>query len=260
MARPRLPTGPPDFVGVGTQRSGTTWWFRVLVNHPGVRAPRRRRKELHFFDRFCLREMLDADIARYHRLFPRSQGELAGEWTPRYMRDVWTPRLLQRAAPDARLLVLLRDPIERYRSGVPHRLTRTPQRRREALATDGVERSRYAVQLRRLRAFFDEEQILVLQYEKCRLDPVGEYRRTLRFLGVETDYVPEELDRPRGTTMESKKEPLWPDLTEALRAALEPDVERLRDLVPGLRLELWPNFAHLAADVDVGAASRSSVS
>jgi hypothetical protein len=247
MATRTRTTGPPDFVGVGAQRCGTTWWFRILIDHPAIRRARRRRKELHFFDRFSAREMQGADIERYHRLFPRSAGQIAGEWTPRYMRDVWTPRLLHRAAPDAKLLVLLRDPVERLRSGVLHQLTKTPGGRPELLAADAVERGRYASQLRRLREFYDEDSILVLQFEKCRLDPIGQYQRTLRFLDVADDHVPHEIERPRGTTTEPNKEPLWPDLKQALRTALQPEVERLRELVPDLDIDLWPNFAHLAA-------------
>jgi hypothetical protein len=246
MAAGHRLTGPPDFIGVAAQRSGTTWWFRTLVTHPPIRPPRGRRKELHFFDRFSARELQDADIADYHELFPRPRGCVAGEWTPGYMRDPWTPRLLQRAAPDAKLLVLLRDPIERFRSGVPHRLARIPGGRREVITTDAVERSRYGSQLRRLLAFHDRENVLVLQYEKCRLDPVGEYRRTLRFIGVSADHEPHTIERPRGTSTASSKGPLWPDLEAALLATLEPEVELLQTMVPELELHLWPNFAHLA--------------
>jgi hypothetical protein len=239
-------TGPPDYVGVGTQRSGTTWWFRTLVGHPELRPARGTKKELHFFDRFCAREMTDADVAAYHRLFPRVAGERAGEWTPRYMRDFWTPRLLRRAAPDARLLVMLRDPIERYRSGVPHRLSRTPDGQRDALVHDAIERGCYAAQLERLLRHFPAEQILVQQYEACRRDPVGEYRRTLRFLGVEEDHEPRDVARPRGTTEASSKAPLWPEMEARLQEVFGPDVARLRSLVPHLDLSLWPNFSHLA--------------
>jgi Sulfotransferase family len=239
-------TGPPDFVGVGAQRAGTTWWFRTLVGHPQLRPARGRKKELHFFDRFCAREMGEEDVAAYHRLFPRRPGELAGEWTPRYMRDFWTPRLLRRAAPGAKLLVMLRDPIERYRSGVPHRLSRTPERERETLAVDAIDRSRYGQQLERLLRHYGPDEILVLQYEKCRADPAGEYRRTLRFLGVDSDHEPRDVERPRGTTAAAAKEPLWPDMLDCLHRALDPDVERLAELVD-LDLSLWPNFAHLAA-------------
>jgi hypothetical protein len=240
-------TGPPDFVGVGAQRAGTTWWFRTLVGHPQLRPARGRKKELHFFDRFCVHEMTSADIAAYHRLFPREPGELAGEWTPRYMRDFWTPRLLRRAAPDAKLLVMLRDPIERYRSGIPHRISRSPEGGRHTLAVDAIDRSRYAEQLERLYRHYERDEVLVLQYEACRADPAGEYRRTLRFLGIDEDHEPREVERPRGTTAAAAKEPLWPEMLQLLHEAFDSDVERLLQLVPALDLSLWPNFANVGA-------------
>jgi hypothetical protein len=191
--------------------------------------------------------MTDADVDEYHGLFRGRPDQKAGEWTPRYMADPWTPRLLQRAAPDAKLLVLLRDPIERYRSGVMHQATRRPGRAAESNTTDSIERGRYATQLERLNAFFPPEQILVLQYEQCRADPVSNWRRTLRFLGVDEDHPPPDFDRARGSTMAPKKVELWDDFKDGLRVTFEPEVERLRALVPDLDVSLWPNFSHLAA-------------
>ena len=240
-------TGPPDFIGVGAQRAGTTWWFKTLATHRLIRQPRGRRKEQHFFWRFATRELTDADIAEYHEQFPRAAGQVVGEWTPRYMRDFWTPPLLQRAAPDARLLVMLRDPIERYRSGVAHQLGRTPRRRPEDIAGDGIERGRYGRQVQRLLETFPAERILVLQYEQCRADPHGQYDRTLRFLEVEEPRKRPDFERPRGTTMAAEKPALWPDLQRAMQAALEPDVALLARLVETLDLSLWPNFSHLKA-------------
>jgi hypothetical protein len=239
-------TGPPDFIGVGAQRCGTTWWFRVLVGHPQIRPPKGRRKELHFFDPFAARAMTDADIAGYHERFPREDGEVAGEWTPRYMRDFWTPPLMRRAAPRAKLLVMLRDPIERYRSGVLHRLSRTPDRRSEALAGDGIERGRYGTQLRRLRSEYAAEEILVLQYERCRAEPLEQYHRTADFLGLERHAEPRDFSQARGTTTAPQKRELWPDFARSMQLALEPDVRELKALAPELDLSLWPNFSHLA--------------
>ena len=145
-------TGPPDFVGVGTQRSGTTWWFETLLDHPQIRGPRTGRKEQHFFDQFATRELTDERIARYHKQFPRGPGQIAGEWTPRYMHDFWVPPLIRRAAPAAKLLIMFRDPIERYRSGVPHRASRSADPRMEAVCADAAERGRYATQLKRVLA------------------------------------------------------------------------------------------------------------
>jgi hypothetical protein len=241
-------TGPPDFVGVGTQRSGTTWWFETLLGHPQIRAPKGKRKEQHFFDRFCAQELTDADVAAYHERFPRRPGEIAGEWTPRYMHDFWTPRLIARAAPEAKLLIMFRDPIERFRSGVPHRLSRTPDGRIATVTADAIERGKYATQLERVLASHDAERILILQYEKCVADPPAQYRRTLAFLGVDPDHVHEGFQQRRGTTQAAKKQPLWDDLMDGLRATLEPEVARLAELAPEVDIALWPNFAHLAAD------------
>jgi hypothetical protein len=239
-------TGPPNFIGVGTQRSGTTWWFRTLLGHPQIRAPLPGRKELHFFDRYCAEEMGDADVARYHELFPRASGQLVGEWTPRYMHDFWTPPLLRRAAPEARLLVLLRDPIERFRSGVPHRRTRSEEILEAPITADAIERGRYASQLSRLHAGHPAAEVLVLQYERCVADPAGQYRRTLEFLGADAAHEPEQVERPRGTSQASHKTPLWPDLLAGLQAAFEPEVAELARMTPDIDVSLWPNFKHLA--------------
>jgi Sulfotransferase domain len=239
-------TGPPDFIGVGTQRSGTTWWFEMLLGHPRIRPPRGRRKELHFFDRFGGRELTDADVAAYHELFPRRPRQVAGEWTPRYMHDFWTPPLLARAAPEAKLLVMFRDPIERFRSGVPHRISRTPNARIEAATADAIERGRYATQLRRVLACHDESKLLILQYEKCVADPAGQLRRTLRFLGVDDSYRHEGFQEQRGTTQAARKQPLPAGLVEGLQATLEPEVARLATMTPEIDVSLWRNFAHLA--------------
>ena len=242
-------TGPPDFIGVGTQRSGTTWWQRLLKRHPAIRTPLNRKKEQHFFDQFGRREMESADIARYHEQFPRGPGELSGEWTPRYMRDVWGPRVVARAAPDARLLVMFRDPVERFRSGVLHTAARSPDRSAAWVAADAVERGRYALELRRVYDYFDRDQVLVLQYERCAAEPLEQYRRTLEFIGA-PEHRPKEPKRTRGTATRSRREPIWDDLRYAIVRELEEDVEELRELVPDLDVTLWRNFAHLAGGSD----------
>lgn len=241
MRRP----SPPDFVGVGTQRSGTTWWFALLLDHPQIRGPRGARKEVHFFDDYGSQPMPDTAIAEYHEHFPRRKGTLTGEWTPRYMAYPWTPELLRRAAPDAKLLVLLRDPIERFRSGIMHRALRGPQKG-YTTATDAIERGRYATQLHHLYDAFDREQMLVLQYERCRDDSIGQYQRTCRFLGAADDHVPEALTTTRGRAIGEDKPPVQDHLMDGIHATLDHEVLALRDLVPDFDLSLWKHFAHLA--------------
>src|SRR5688572_21937591 len=253
-------TGPPDFIGVGTQRSGTTWWQRLLKRHPAIKTPRNRKKEQHFFDKFGKRPMKPDDIARYHELFPRGPGELSGEWTPRYMRDIWGPRVVAQAAPEAKVLIMFRDPVERFRSGVLHQGMRTPYRDAQWLATDAIERGRYALQLRRVYDYFDEDQVLVLQYEQCRVDPFQQYRRTLDFIGA-PQHEPKEPTRTRGTAQKSRKEPIWDDVRYSIVRELEGEVAALAELAPSLDVGLWPNFEHLVTDSSRPApASRPRVS
>ena len=267
------PPGPPDFIGVGALGSGTGWWHAMLLAHPEIRPPAARRRALHAFDRFCAAEMTDADVAAYHARFPRREGTITGEWTGRYMFDAWTPPLLKRAAPDAKLLVMLSDPIERYRATFTDRLAKREGDETIYMA-DVVDRRSFGGQVARLHRFFDPERVLVLQFERCRRDPVDQYRRTLEFLGVrDTAFVPRRLrrkaagrpesipveialrlglpaglrrrltERMSGRPLARETAPLWPDLEASLHTALDPQVEQLRELVPDLDLSLWPNFA-----------------
>jgi hypothetical protein len=142
---------------------------------------------------------------------------------------------------------MFRDPIERFRSGVPHRLSRTPDARTEAATADAIERGRYATQLRRLLACHAPSKLLILQYEKCVADPAGQYRRTLRFLGVDADHEHDGFEQQRGTTQAAKKQPLPAHLEEGLLATLEPEVVRLAAMTPEIDIGLWKNFSHLKA-------------
>src|SRR2546423_434097 len=81
---PRSSTGPPHFIGVGVQRSGTTRWFKLITAHPQV-VQALPDKELHYFDRFYAGGFTAADVAGYHSYFPRRGEQQTGEWTPLYM-------------------------------------------------------------------------------------------------------------------------------------------------------------------------------
>ena len=95
---PNEEAGAPDFVGIGVQKAGTTWWYTLILSHPDVSSRSNIHKERHFFDRFGSRSFATSDISDYHGWFPRSPGTRAGEWTPDYFSYAWVPPLLHRAA------------------------------------------------------------------------------------------------------------------------------------------------------------------
>jgi len=243
--------GPPDFVGVGAQRAGTTWWYRLLCDHSGIQ--RAAGKETHFFDRYFERGFGDEDVAAYHRLFPRPRGSLTGEWSPKYLHDFWTPGLLRRAAPDAKILVLLRDPLQRLQSGMRHELaivSRAVRRGRRQYfgamdANESLARSLYSRQLESLLEEFDRNQVLVLQFERCVQDPAVELRRTYDFVGAHpVDHVPDALNERVGGAHPRME--LTDVVAKAAREMILRDATRLKDLVPEIDLSLWPSCRELA--------------
>lgn len=239
-------TGPPHFVGVGVQRCGTTRWFNLIASHPEVIPP--TAKELHYFDRFHSGEWEPADIARYHEYFPRHGEQKVGEWTPLYASAPWVPRLLAAAAPDARLLMLVRDPVERFLSGLQLD-TRVAARRGAPLSRyaplEAFMRGCYHTQLLGLLRHFDRSRLLILQYERCAREPQAELRRTFTFLGLkDVELVPDLEAHPK---RQDEKPVLDRDTREAYVRAYEDDVIALAQSCSEIDLALWPNFAHLAA-------------
>ncbi|MDZ7673846.1 MAG: sulfotransferase [Acidimicrobiales bacterium] len=235
---------PPDFVGVGVMKAGTSWWYQLIVDHPEVGDVGGRPKEVHFFDRYGGVSFGDEDAARYHRYFPRPGGTIAGEWTPRYSFDFWTAPLLARAAPEVKCLLMLRDPVERFLSGLTQELGRG-QRLSLRMLNEHFLRGLYAPQLRRLQAVIPPERLLVLQYEQCVADPVAELARTYEFLGVDARHRPEHL----GDTVN----PTWfdrPDfddvaLADMARAYVD-EHGQLEELCPSIDLDRWSTTISLA--------------
>jgi sulfotransferase family protein len=243
-------TGPPDFVGVGTQRSGTSWWFRQIILHPrAVFAEGVHLKEVHYFDHLAGVDVLtEEQKALYGHYFPRpQQDDVAGEWTPRYCYDEVIPQIAQ-AVPSARILVLLRDPVERYVSGVafdrqfldlrPGKMGLTL----EIVMEQQQERSLYVDQVAKVLDAFPRDQVLILQYERCIASYEEELERTYEFLGLDSNFRPPMQDNVPAA-------PPAGDLRDAERADLAreyaADTRRLLELVPEIDVALWPSVRDL---------------
>ncbi len=200
-------------------------------------------KELHYFDRYWGEPFGEEDVAAYARLFRRPPGKVGGEWTPRYMFDPWTPPLLRQAAPDARLLVLLRDPVARFVSAMTHRTDRGW--RTDATAVDeAVSRGFYHAQLTHLLDHFPRQQVLVLQFERCRADADAMLRRTFSFLELPEVALPPARLQPANQSGTRPPE-LSRVLLHEVRAGYRADVERLATTFPEIDLDLWENFSDL---------------
>ena len=191
---------PVDFLIAGVQKAGTFSLYRLLERHPEIALS--KAKEVHFFDNEAI-DWSSPPYGQYHRNFPRwRQGQVRGEATPIY---IYWPEALERIRaynPDIKLILLLRDPIERTYSAWCH------QRRkgRETLSFSAairegraridnakgfgnrhfsyVERGFYAAQLRRALDLFASSNILALDSRKLSSDPGSLLAKAANFLGV----------------------------------------------------------------------------
>lgn len=202
----------PDFLGLGVQKGGTTMLQKLLEQHPGAYLP--SAKELHYFSlRFSEGE------AWYREQFSQAvTDQLCGEITPYYVFHPEAPARVHELLPDARLIVLLRDPVERSLSQYFHsrRLGLESLPLEQALAAergrllgsremlrapDGqhrshqensyLSRSRYEQQLPAWQALYPSNQLLVLRSEDLFEQPTVAWERVLRFLDLSLVPMPE---------------------------------------------------------------------
>jgi hypothetical protein len=232
--------GPPDFVGIGAQKAGTTWWYSLIAAHPGVTSRSDIHKERHFLSRFGAEKFTSADIDRYRGWFPRRDGTISGEWTPDYLSCPWVAPLLSRAAPRARLIVMLRDPVERFGSGLAHQLANGAKMTHETVSV-AVDRGFYFRHLSWWEKYFSSDDMLVLQYETCSSDPRAQLMRTYRFLGLDDTFVPPELAGRVNST--AKGAPVDDDVARRLAEVYSQDVAALTERFGDLDISLWKNFA-----------------
>jgi hypothetical protein len=198
----------PDFVLIGAAKCGTTSLYAWLCEHPFVRRP--RRKEIDYFTFHHYRGpdwyRHNFPLASDRKAFAAEHGRpfITGEASPNYMFHEQVPQLMAKLLPDVKLLVALRNPVDRAHSQF-HMRRRQDQEPLESFG-DALEaedsqfvggdsgaknrrrtylrRGRYAEQLERWFAHFPAEQFHIVELGELSADPqriLGELRQ---FLGL----------------------------------------------------------------------------
>jgi len=207
----------PDFLVIGAQRSGTSSLYKWLEAHPAIVAS--LRKETEFLTaRWChgLGWYRGHFPSRYRRRFEsrlRGRPLMTFEASPNYLFHPWAPARAATLVPDARLVALLRNPVDRAFSHYLHEvrggretlsfeaaLDAEAQRlegEEQAMAVDPcyrslaweqksyVRRGRYAEQVERWHHAFAPDRLLVVRSEDLYADTPGAYGRIVKFLGLQ---------------------------------------------------------------------------
>ncbi|ADD40657.1 sulfotransferase domain-containing protein [Stackebrandtia nassauensis] len=249
----------PGFLLCGGQRCGTTTLYRALSTHPAILKPILH-KGVHFFD-----TGYDNGLPWYQAHFPTRAGAIrisehtglaaqAFESSPYYLYHPLAAERFARDLPGVKLIVLVRDPVERARSQHAHEVARGFEPHTDfeaALAAEDERlageadrlswdshyysfshqhhayraRGRYTEHLERIAKVVSPERIHVVDSGEFFADPVNVYTRVLDFLGLPLLGKPnfaKHNARPRAAAKNSA-------LDVSLSEYFEPFDARLRD-------------------------------
>lgn len=252
----------PDFIIVGAAKAGTTSLYFYLSSHPKIYPA--TKKEVHYFDlNFPRGEHW------YRRHFPpalrlKLEGAITGEASPYYLYHPHVPGRIAHALPDVKLIVCLRNPVDRALSHYWHvvRAGNEPLAPEEALDMEteslriGEEKARliadgnydsrayrihsyldrgiYADQIAAYQRYFPASQLLILKSEDLFADTQGTCDSVLDFLGLDHHPLPTDTVQHKGSYEQDVK----PETRERLAAFYEPHNQRLYDLL-GVDAAWW---------------------
>jgi Sulfotransferase domain len=250
----------PDFLVVGGQRCGTTSMFKTLLEHPSVVGPPMH-KGIHFFDTVDYARGLDW----YRGQFPlratmerRAKGAggraITGESSPYYGVHPLAASRIAAALPDVKLLLLIRDPVERAFSAHTHETARgyedqpfvkaldleserTTGERERILADPAyesfslrhhayTERGQYVEQVERLTGIFGKDRVHVVDADKVFVEPMPVMTEVFDHLGLarRSELVFRQHNaRPRS--------PMAEDVRERLQTHFRPYDEKLVEVL-----------------------------
>ena len=231
-APPRL----PDFLIIGVAKGATTTLMHNLGRHPDIFVPP---LEINFFDR----EQNYARGEAWYRSQFKSGSRLAGDKSPGYIYATHVHERMHQLLPEAKLLLILRDPVRRALSNWNMRVAKGKIDLGEGSTADAfdrlldeyaarhdraapvpppwdiVHRGRYAEQLRSLLRHYPRAQVSISITERLATNPDPVYREIYDFLGVSFRSPDPTMKKRAGRYAPAK---ISPGTTERLRELYAP--------------------------------------
>lgn len=200
----------PDFIIIGETKSGTTSLYNYLLKHPKIKntlsnemiieeikeisdSQLSNSKEIRFFDRYY-----SNGLEWYKSNFPETvQNEITGEGTPMYMFRTMVAFRLKKDVPKVKLIVLLRNPVDRLYSNFQHynKYISNWSKRYPSFedylntCSDSdyylIEKGLYVYTLQKWFKYFPKEQFIIINTEEMKRSPQEVYSKILNFLGVD---------------------------------------------------------------------------
>lgn len=236
----------PTYIIAGAMRSGTTALNSYLREHPDVAVS--SSKEVHFFDSFY-----DRGVEWYLEQFPHSQSaEAVGEATPNYMFSTTALDRIRETLPDVKLVVMLRNPIDRAYSHYWHDRARgktdgdfEENVKRELDGSDQglnyIARGRYRAQIENILERFPPTALHVEVFEDMVDRPDYLYSSVCQFIGVDDSFRPGSLGAPVNSFIEFR--------SLALRRASQKLPGRLKEVLGRINTKGKKSYPPMAKKV-----------
>jgi len=231
----------PDFLIIGAQKSGTSALYHNLNRHPSIYLPTSDGKiEIQFFNN---EKNWQRGVNWYKSHFTQSDC-LQGEKTPEYLFFNKCHKRMHRIVPNAKLIILLRNPVDRAYSHWNHFNQDYEQSKHwgwkivdfETAVTshrDMIKRGEYIDQIGQLLTFYDKSQIHISIAERMKKDPVKEIGNVFSFLDISHVDVQYQNNHVR-----VYPEPMKKDIRKHLLEYYQPFNARLFDFL-GYSVPEW---------------------
>jgi hypothetical protein len=199
--------GLPNLIILGAQKCGTSGLHYYLGLHPEISMS--NPKELNFF---IAERNWGRGLDWYSRHFDpnaRCRGEASPNYTA-FPQHMGVPERMAEVVPDARLIYIVRDPLDRIAAHYVHNFAKRREKGdlRATLLhpnTSYVARSKYFTQLQRFLEFYDRRQVLVIENCDLRDDRAATLRRVFEFAGVDAGFEHPKFEQVRHSTSRKKR-------------------------------------------------------
>ncbi|WP_287584477.1 sulfotransferase [Candidatus Borrarchaeum sp.] len=194
----------PNFLIIGAQRSATTFVHKCLEDHPDIFMPP---KEKAFFENPYF---FQKDFNEFEKLFENLSQKAIGIKRPNYLGKIECPERIYRYIPNAKLIVILRNPVERAISAYFHQMKSgfIPIKPLEKGLLNVINRKYYKLyprskeiiefgfyykHLMHYLHYFKKDQLLVIIYRDLKANPLKTIQHIFRFLKVDENFIPKTL-------------------------------------------------------------------
>lgn len=182
---------PVELFHIGPQKAATTWVYECLKEHPEVACP--SKDSIHYFDMFYTKGR-----TWYGSFFEGAREEQKlFDPTPSYIRSPWAPERIAKENPNAKIILCMRNPIERAFSHYWHDKKKGSYNfdfsevlKNYDLFSSWVEPGFYAEHLKKYFEYFSTDQILCQLFDNLKENPEAFLKQLLVFIGVDARFTP----------------------------------------------------------------------